>query len=147
LPASFYEQFNLAGVKLLFNCTYDILANAEMAMVTSGTATLETALLNVPQVVCYKGGTVSYSIAKMVVGGRVKYIGLPNLILDKPVVKELIQTDLNTKNLKEELTKIISGPVREEMLKEYDGLIKLLGNSGASKKVAELMYNHIHAKK
>jgi len=72
---------------------------------------------------------------------------LPNLILDKPVVKELIQSDLTSKNLKEELTKIISGPIREQMLKEYDGLIKLLGNSGASKKVAELMYQHIHEKK
>jgi lipid-A-disaccharide synthase len=82
----------------------------------------------------------------MVVGNRVKYISLPNLILDKPVVKELIQSELTASNLKAELTKIIDGSAREDMFKEYDGLIKLLGNSGASKKVAELIYNHIHAK-
>jgi lipid-A-disaccharide synthase len=147
LPKEAYQMAVDMGLKVVFNQTYALMQNAHAGIIKSGTSTLESALFRLPQVVCYKGGTVSYSIAKMVVGGRVKYIGLPNLILDKPVVKELIQTDLTSKNLKEELTKIISGPAREEMLKEYDGLIKLLGNSGASKKVAELMYNHIHAKK
>jgi lipid-A-disaccharide synthase len=147
LPKEAYQMAIDMGLKVVFGQTYALMHNAHAGIIKSGTSTLESALFRLPQVVCYKGGTVSYSIAKMVVGGRVKYIGLPNLILDKPVVKELIQTDLNAKNLKEELTKIISGSVREEMLKEYDGLIKLLGNSGASKKVAELMYNHIHAKK
>ncbi len=147
LPKEAYQMAINKNLKVVFNQTYALMHNAHAGIIKSGTSTLESALFRLPQVVCYKGGTVSYSIAKMVVGGRVKYIGLPNLILDKPVVKELIQTDLTPKNLKEELIKIISGPVREEMLKEYDGLIKLLGNSGASKKVAELMYNHIHAKK
>jgi lipid-A-disaccharide synthase len=147
LPKEAYQLAINKNLKVVFNQTYALMHNAHAGVIKSGTSTLESALFRLPQVVCYKGGTVSYSIAKMVVGGRVKYIGLPNLILDKPVVKELIQTDLTPKNLKEELIKIISGPVREEMLKEYDGLIKLLGNSGASKKVAELMYNHIHAKK
>ncbi len=147
LPKEAYQMAFDMRLKVVFNQTYALMHNAHAGIIKSGTSTLESALFRLPQVVCYKGGTVSYSIAKMVVGGRVKYIGLPNLILDKPVVKELIQTDLTSKNLKEELTKIISGPAREEMLKEYDGLIKLLGNSGASKKVAELMYNHIHAKK
>ncbi len=147
LPKEAYQMAVDMGLKVVFNQTYALMHNAHAGIIKSGTSTLESALFRLPQVVCYKGGTVSYSIAKMVVGGRVKYIGLPNLILDKPVVKELIQTDLTSKNLKEELIKIISGPAREEMLKEYDGLIKLLGNSGASKKVAELMYNHIHAKK
>jgi len=147
LPKEAYQMAIDKNLKVVFNQTYALMHNAHAGIIKSGTSTLESALFRLPQVVCYKGGTVSYSIAKMVVGGRVKYIGLPNLILDKPVVKELIQTDLTSKNLKEELAKIISGPVREEMLKEYDGLIKLLGNSGASKKVAELMYNHIHAKK
>lgn len=147
LPKEAYQMAIDKNLKVVFNQTYALMHNAHAGIIKSGTSTLESALFRLPQVVCYKGGTVSYSIAKMVVGGRVKYIGLPNLILDKPVVKELIQSDLTSKNLKEELTKIISGPVREEMLKEYDGLIKLLGNSGASKKVAELMYNHIHAKK
>ena len=147
LPKEAYQMAVDMDLKVVFNQTYALMHNAHAGIIKSGTSTLESALFRLPQVVCYKGGTVSYSIAKMVVGGRVKYIGLPNLILDKPVVKELIQSDLSSKNLKEELTKIISGAIREEMLKEYDGLIKLLGNSGASKKVAELMYNHIHAKK
>ena len=147
LPKEAYQMAVDKGLKVVFGQTYALMHNAHAGIIKSGTSTLESALFRLPQVVCYKGGTVSYSIAKMVVGGRVKYIGLPNLILDKPVVKELIQTDLTSKNLKEELTKIISGPVREEMLTEYDGLIKLLGNSGASKKVARLMYDHIHAKK
>lgn len=147
LPKEAYQMAVDMGLNVVFNQTYALMNNAHAGIIKSGTSTLESALFRLPQVVCYKGGTVSYSIARMVVGNRVKYISLPNLILDKPVVKELIQTDLTSKNLKEELTKIISGPVREEMLEEYDGLIKLLGNSGASKKVAELMYNHIHAKK
>ncbi|MBL7935277.1 MAG: lipid-A-disaccharide synthase [Bacteroidia bacterium] len=147
LPKEAYQMAIDKNLKVVFNQTYALMHNAHAGIIKSGTSTLESALFRLPQVVCYKGGTVSYSIARMVVGNRVKYISLPNLILDKPVVKELIQTDLTSKNLKEELTKIITGPAREEMLKEYDGLITLLGNSGASKKVAELMYNHIHAKK
>lgn len=147
LPKEAYQMAINKKINVVFNQTYDLMHNAHAGIIKSGTSTLESALFRLPQVVCYKGGAVSYAIARMVVGNRVKYISLPNLILDKPVVKELIQSDLTSKNLKEELTKIISGPVREEMLNEYDGLIKLLGNSGASKKVAELMYNHIHAKK
>lgn len=147
LPKEAYQMAIDKNLKVVFNQTYALMHNSHAGIIKSGTSTLESALFRLPQVVCYKGGTVSYSIARMVVGNRVKYISLPNLILDKPVVKELIQSDLTSKNLKEELVKIISGPVREEMLNEYDGLIKLLGNSGASKKVAELMYNHIHAKK
>lgn len=147
LPKEAYQMAIDKNIKVVFNQTYALMHNAHAGIIKSGTSTLESALFRLPQVVCYKGGAVSYSIAKMVVGGRVKYIGLPNLILDKPVVKELIQSELTSKNLKEELSKIISGPAREEMLQEYDGLIKLLGNSGASKKVAELMFKHIHEKK
>ena len=146
LPKEAYKMAIDKNLKVVFNQTYALMHNAHSGIIKSGTSTLESALFRLPQVVCYKGGTISYSIAKMVVGGRVKYISLPNLILDKPVVKELIQSDLTAANLKSELTKILNGPAREEMLNEYDGLIKLLGNSGASKKVAELIYNHIHAK-
>jgi lipid-A-disaccharide synthase len=88
---------------------------------------------------------VSYAIARLVVGNRVKYISLPNLILDRPVVKELIQSELTASNLKNELKSILAGKKREEMLGNYDELIQLLGNSGASKKVAQLMYNHLNA--
>lgn len=146
LPKEAYKMAINKNLKVVFNQTYALMHNAHSGIIKSGTSTLESALFRLPQVVCYKGGTISYSIAKMVVGGRVKYISLPNLILDKPVVKELIQTELTTENLKNELLNILASPAREEMLKEYDGLIKLLGNSGASKKVAELIYNHIHAK-
>lgn len=147
LPREAYQIALDRNLKVVFNQTYALMHNAHAGIIKSGTSTLESALFRLPQVVCYKGGTVSYSIAKMVVGGRVKYISLPNLIMDKPVVKELVQTDLNPKNLKDELTRILSGPAREEMLKEYDELITLLGNSGASKKVAQLIYQHLHEKK
>ena len=147
LPKEAYQVALDKNLKVVFNQTYALMHNAHAGIIKSGTSTLESALFRLPQVVCYKGGTVSYSIAKMVVGGRVKYISLPNLILDKPVVKELIQNDLTPKNLRDELTKILSGPVREDMLKEYDELITLLGNSGASKKVAQLMFRHLHEKK
>ena len=146
LPKEAYQMALDKNLKVVFNQTYALMYNAHAGIIKSGTSTLESALFRLPQVVCYKGGTVSYSIARMVVGNRVKYISLPNLILDKPVVKELIQSDLTSANLKVELSKIMLGVAREEMLNEYDGLIKLLGNSGASKKVATLIYNHIHAK-
>jgi lipid-A-disaccharide synthase len=146
LPKEAYQMAVDMGLKVVFNQTYALMHNAHAGIIKSGTSTLESALFKLPQVVCYKGGTISHAIARLVVGNRIKYISLPNLILDKPVVKELIQTQLTAHHLKEELIKIISGPTREKILTEYDGLIKLLGNSGASKKVAKLMYNHIHAK-
>lgn len=147
LPKEAYQPALDKNIKVVFNQTYALMHNAHAGIIKSGTSTLESALFRLPQVVCYKGGAVSYAIARMVVGNRVKYISLPNLILDKPVVKELIQSDLTTAHLKEELNRIISGKSREMMLSEYDGLITLLGNSGASKKVATEIYNHLHAKK
>ena len=147
LPKEAYQPALDKNVKVVFNQTYALMHNAHAGIIKSGTSTLESALFRLPQVVCYKGGAVSYAIARMVVGNRVKYISLPNLILDKPVVKELIQSDLTTAHLKEELQRIISGKARETMLSEYDGLITLLGNSGASKKIATEIYNHLHAKK
>lgn len=147
LPHEAYQTAFDMGLKVVFNQTYALMNSAHAGIIKSGTSTLESALFRLPQVVCYKGGAISYSIAKMVVGNRVKYISLPNLILDKPVVKELIQSELTPDNLKHELHLIIEGKTRENMLEEYDGLIKLLGNSGASKKVAQLMYNHLNAKK
>ena len=146
LPEEAYQKAIDKNLKVVFNQTYALMHNAYAGIIKSGTSTLESALFRLPQVVCYKGGTVSYSIAKMVVGGRVKYISLPNLILDKPVVKELVQNDLTVKNLKEELTKILDEQYRMPMLNDYDQLIKLLGNSGASKKVAQLIYQQLHAK-
>ena len=146
LPKEAYNKAIEMGLKVVFNQTYALMNNSHAGIIKSGTSNLESAVFRLPQVVCYKGGVISYSIARLVVGNRVKYISLPNLILDRPVVKELIQSDLTSGNLKTELKLILEGPARAKMLEEYDGLIKLLGNSGASKKVAEIMYKHLNAK-
>jgi len=115
------------NVSLVRSATYDLLKSSRAAMVTSGTATLETALFHTPQVVCYKGSAVSYAIAKRLV--RIKYISLVNLIADKQVVRELIQHHLNTSNLEEELHRLIEeGNYRSEMLAEYRELERLLQN-------------------
>src|SRR5690606_18652526 len=93
-------------IKYIKGKTYELLATADAALVTSGTATLETALFKVPQVVCYKGSNLSYQIARSVI--KVPYISLVNLILDKPFVSELIQADLSYKRLKAELHKLLN---------------------------------------
>jgi lipid-A-disaccharide synthase len=131
---TFIKQNN---VRFVANKTYDLLSVSHAALVTSGTATLETALFKIPQVVCYKGSRVSYEIAKRVI--KLKYISLVNLILDKEVVTELIQTEFNTKRLKEELTKILDEYQRATLFLEYYDLEKKLGGKGASRKTAELI--------
>jgi lipid-A-disaccharide synthase len=121
--------------------TYGLLKHARAALVTSGTATLETALFGVPEVVCYKGSNISYQIAKRLI--RIKYISLVNLIMDKPVVKELIQDDLTTENLKTELNSILFDT--EKILrikKDYDELRDLLSKGGnASETAAKEIFN------
>lgn len=137
---SFYEKIiGQKKVHFINNKTYDLLSVSYAAIVASGTATLETALFKVPQVVCYKGGNISYQIAKRII--TLKYISLVNLIMDKEVVKELIQDKFNAQNLKLELTKILEVTYREKMLLEYMELEKKLGGNGASKKVAKYMVN------
>jgi lipid-A-disaccharide synthase len=134
----FYKPFlNKQNIKFISNKTYDLLSVSHAALVTSGTATLETALFKVPEVVCYKGSWVSYQIAKRII--TLKYISLVNLIMDKEVVKELIQEEFNSKNLKVELTKIIDGNIRETMISNYDLLETQLGGIGASEKTAALI--------
>lgn len=136
--AEFYKS--IAGefqLKIVFNKTYQVLAQAHMAMVTSGTATLETALFKVPQVVCYKGSKISYIIAKQLI--KVKFISLVNLIMDKELVKELIQAELTPKNIVAELTSLEEGEKREKLLNEYQNLIEKLGGGGASDRVAQKM--------
>ncbi|WP_350286244.1 lipid-A-disaccharide synthase [uncultured Croceitalea sp.] len=142
LDADFYRLY-LQENKVAFvtDQTYTLLQNAHAALVTSGTATLETALFKVPQVVCYKGNWISYQIAKRII--TLKFISLVNLIMDKEVVKELIQSDLNTQNLKVELQKIIAGPARDQILNEYDILGKKLGGAGASEKAAALIVENV----
>jgi len=117
--------------------TYSLLLHARAACVTSGTATLETALFGVPEVICYKGSPVSYQIARRLI--KVKYISLVNLIMDKPVVKELIQDEMNVKNIVTELRKLVSDEdTRKHLLGDYDALRTLLSQGGnASEKAAE----------
>ncbi|GLB48700.1 lipid-A-disaccharide synthase [Neptunitalea lumnitzerae] len=139
---AFYEQFiGNANVHFVTGKTYDLLSIAEAALVTSGTATLETALFKVPEVVCYKSSWLSYHIAKRVI--TLSYISLVNLIMDKEVVKELIQGDLNTANLTKELKKILDPEYREKVFLDYYELEKKLGGKGASKKTAQLIFSKI----
>ena len=131
-------------IKIIAGQTYQILSVSHAALVTSGTATLETALIGTPQVVCYKGSPISYWIGRMVV--KVKYISLVNLIADAPVVKELIQGEFNAKALKEEFEKILSGTQREQMLHQYEEIRHTLGDGGASKRASELIISYLTKK-
>jgi lipid-A-disaccharide synthase len=134
----FYQQFiTNKNIKFISNKTYDLLRSSTAALVTSGTATLETALFKVPEVVCYKGSNISYQIAKRII--TLKYISLVNLIMDQEVVTELIQSECNTKRIKEELQKLLEPAYREKLLNNYDILEEKLGGVGASKKTAKLI--------
>jgi len=147
LGMEFYTKY-LDGnsVKVIFQQTHQIVHHAEAALVTSGTATLETALIGTPQVVCYKTSAITYQAARMLV--KVKYISLVNLIMDKPVVKELIQNDLNVQELSSELNKILNDNAhRNKQLSDYNQLRQLLGNSGASAKAAEAIFKLIKENK
>ncbi len=142
---SLYENFKTCtNIKFVSNKTYDLLKNADAALVTSGTATLETALFKVPEVVCYKGSWASYQIAKRII--TLKYISLVNLIMDEEVVTELIQDQLTTENIKIELQKILLPGHRTKLLNKYDQLEEKLGGIGASKKTAQLIFNNIKTK-
>lgn len=138
LPKEFYEKYVDDNVHFVSNKTYDLLRCSKAALVTSGTATLETALLNIPEVVCYRGSKVSYAIAKRLVK-NIRYISLVNLIMDREVVKELIQNDLNTNNLVEELKKILSTEKRFEVFRDYELLREKLGGKGASDNAADVI--------
>ena len=131
---------NIIGNKevlLAKNETYGLLANTKAALVTSGTATLETALFGVPQVVCYNINSFSFLIAKFLV--KTKFISLVNIIMDKPVVKELIQDELTQKNLSSSLSEILENSNREKIQEDYNVLKVKLGVEGASEKVAEII--------
>lgn len=137
-PEFYHSSIKKKNVHLVMNRTYDVLSLSTAALVTSGTATLETALFKVPEVVCYKGSFVSYEIARRIV--KLKYISLVNLIMDREVVKELIQSDFNRKNLKKELSNILSEDTRKKMFSDYYELETKLGGAGASEKTANLIY-------
>jgi len=138
LNAAFYQPFiKQENVKLILNDTYNLLNNAYAAIVTSGTATLETALFNVPQVVVYKGNEISYQIAKRII--NLKYISLVNLIMDEPIVTELIQNECNTTNIKNEFDKVINNDYRDKMFVKYRELSEKLGGGGASERVVNIL--------
>ncbi len=139
---TFYQQFiKDKNIKFVNNKTYDLLNVAHAALVTSGTATLETALFKVPQVVCYKGSWLSYQIAKRII--TLEYISLVNLIMNKTVVKELIQNEFNKHNLEQELQKILDPNYRQQLLLAYDALEETLGGKGASETTAKLIVQNL----
>lgn len=142
----FYRTYlHHPDVKLVMNQTYDLLYHSYAAMVTSGTATLETALYGVPQVVCYRGNYFSYLIGKSLV--KVKFIALVNLVCDKKVVEELIQNNFDTAHLNTALNQLLDGKERERIFSDYALLKEKLGSEGASKKTAKLMLNALGEKK
>mgnify|MGYP001231699508 CR=1 FL=1 len=128
-----------SNVKVIFNETYNLLANANAAIVTSGTASLEAAILKVPQVVCYKTSLITYLISKMLV--NIKYISLVNLILNNKVVDELVQGDLNSNSLKNSIYKILNKDSKSKLINSYNDLINMLSKENPSKRTAELIIN------
>ncbi len=138
LPASMYELALAQGIRVIYNQTYDLLSHATAAVVTSGTATLETALFNVPQVVVYRASWISYQIAKRLI--RVPYISLPNLIADHQVVRELIQDDFSSINLRKELNCLLSDlAYRKDILEGYALIRSKIGEESASQQTAQLI--------
>jgi lipid-A-disaccharide synthase len=141
LPIDLYDSIiGLSNVRLVVGKTYEILNLCDAAIVTSGTATLETALWNIPQVVCYKAHPISYLIAKYLV--QIKFISLVNLIVDKEIVKELIQKDYTSENVLREVDLLLTDEkTRRKQLTDYQELNILLGQKKASEIVVEKVYN------
>lgn len=135
------------NIKIVLDSTYDLLTKSYAALVCSGTATLETGLFNVPQVVCYSANALSIAIARLFIGSRIKYISLVNLIADKQVVIELLQKDLNDTRIEQEFKNITTNTDnRNRILKEYAEMRQLLGNAGASARTAQLIVENINPK-
>lgn len=139
LGADVYSPYisGVPNITIVYDQTYPLLARATAAVVCSGTATLEAALFDVPQVVCYRANAFSVALARMFVGHRVRYISLVNLIADAPVVTELIQDDCNLRRLNEELVPLVTDTDRRrQMLAHYAQLRHVLGDAGASARTA-----------
>ena len=139
----FYKKYvpsNIDNLNVVYDNTYNILSNSYAAVVCSGTATLETALFRVPQVVCYQCNRLSAFIARILIGSRIKYISLVNLITDSPVVTELIQSDFNDGVLDEEFRKItVDQANRQRIFDGYDLLAEILEGAGASQRTADII--------
>jgi lipid-A-disaccharide synthase len=145
--SEYYTQFTAdKNIPVVFNATYDLLSHAEAAVVASGTATLETALFNVPQVVVYKGHPVSIGIGRLVI--KIKFISLVNLIVNSQVVKELIQQESSPVNIAAELDNMLNNAdYRDTMLANYDKLDERMGKPGASAKTATLIIKYTQKNK
>ncbi len=145
LEESFYTNLlaPYKNVSSVADKTYGLLMQSKAALVTSGTATLETALFAVPQVICYKGSSFSYQIAKRLI--KIKFIGLVNLIMNKEVVKELIQDELTVENLRHELNELLTNEKKQQQVKEDYALLKTLLSKGgqASANAAESIYSYL----
>lgn len=156
MTADFYYQLHpslqnsqdkkeVSNVRLLQGQTYDLLAHSHAALVTSGTATLETALFQVPQIVCYKTSPLFYAIVKRII--KVRYISIVNLIMDAPLVEELIQKELTKERLQPALQAILGGPKRAAMLTQYQLLKEKLGSGGAARRAARQMLTYLQTSK
>ena len=142
LDKKYFEPLYRNNIKVVFNQTYELMRYAEAGIIKSGTSTLESALWELPQVICYKGGALSFCIAKMLVD--TKYIGLPNLIMDAPLVKELVQDYLTTENITKELEQLLhNSEYRESMINNYRKLKQHLGGTGASARLAAELYKDV----
>lgn len=138
LDERYYEELKKRNIKVVFNQTYELMRYAVAGVIKSGTSTLESALMKLPQVVCYRTGAISYAIGKKLI--KLKFISLPNLILDKPVVKELIQDDFTAANIAKELNKLLNDTsYRLDMLSDYESVRSKLGGAGASARIAEAL--------
>jgi lipid-A-disaccharide synthase len=145
IERNFYDGYLKGGVKIIFNDTYNVIKNSLAAVVASGTATLETAFLETPQVVVYKLNTISYLAAEAFV--RIKYFSLVNIISGKEVVKELLQTKL-AEDIKKELLRLLDDKdYREKMLKEYREIKNVSGDGTASHRTAEIIFQDINNNK
>ncbi|MBX2890417.1 MAG: lipid-A-disaccharide synthase [Saprospiraceae bacterium] len=144
LAAEFYQPFleKYPNVRLVQGDTYNLLRQSKAALVKSGTSTLEAALLGVPEVVCYAGSPISFFIAKRLV--NVQYISLVNLIMDRPLVRELIQDELNRENIKTALAEILNPEKAAELQAGYAELRERLGQGGASERAAQAILKHLN---
>ncbi|HVD97178.1 MAG TPA: lipid-A-disaccharide synthase [Cytophagaceae bacterium] len=141
LPKEYYEPYRAANITIVYDQAYDVLAHAQAAVVTSGTATLETALFEVPQVVCYKTNPITYMIGRPLV--KVEYFSLPNLIAGKEIIKELLQHNFTTETVSAELKKLLDPAYSLKVKEDYRAMKQIMGEKGASAKAAKLMVGYL----
>jgi len=142
----YYEQrITAKNVSVVFDQTYDVVRLAEAAIVVSGSATLETAIIGTPEMLVYKTNPITYVVGRIAVGRRLKFLGLPNLIMDKMIIPEFLQGDMTAKNINKKLKELLfDSTVRNKMIEDFKSLHQVLGGGGASKNVAELIHRYMH---